>query len=128
MKDQVITIQQKKDRMLLILNEHATNEEIVNELKKKINKLKKLYGNEKTPIYVTGKVLKNKEIEEINEIIKEFIDVDIEFDSPTDMGLSSIKKTFENEIEKRLETAERKDNRDVFTGNFHVFAEKKQTQ
>ena len=67
-------------------------------LKKKLSELKKLYKDEKTPINVTGKVLKNKEIQEIQNIIKEKIDVEIEFDSPKTLGLHGIKKTFEKEI------------------------------
>ena len=39
-----------------------------------------LYKDDKTPILITGKVLKNKEMEEIQELIKRFIDVEIEFD------------------------------------------------
>ena len=99
MKNTCITIQQKKDEILLKIHEQASQEEIMKELKKKITELKKIYGQEKTPIYVIGKVLKNKEIEEIDRVIKEAINVEIEFDSPKVLGLHSIKKTFENEIQ-----------------------------
>ena len=98
MKRTVITIQQKKDQINLKINEQASNEEIIKELKKKIPELKKLYGEEKTPIFVSGKVLKNKEIHEIESIIKNTIDVKVDFDTPKDLGLYSIKRTFENEI------------------------------
>ena len=37
----------------------------------RMKELKKMYKNEDTPIYVSGKVLKNKEIDEIQEIIKD---------------------------------------------------------
>ena len=47
-----------------------------------------MYNQEKTPINVTGKVLKTKEIEEIKEAIKKQIDVEIEFDTPKDLGLA----------------------------------------
>lgn len=57
-----------------------------------------MYKEEKTPIRVTGKVLKTKEIEEIRETIKSQIDVEIDFDTPKDLGLAGIKKTFEKEI------------------------------
>ena len=63
-----------------------------------VDDVKKLYKEEKTPIKVTGKVLKNKEIDEIQEIIKDKIDVEIDFDMPKSLGLSSIKKTFERKI------------------------------
>ena len=83
---------------IIKLNEDTKQEELVECLKKKLPELKKLYKDEKTPINVAGKVLKNKEIEEIQKIIKEKIDVEIEFDSPKTLGLHGIKKTFEKEI------------------------------
>ena len=63
-----------------------------------MTELKKLYKEETTPIMVTGKILKNKEIDEIQELIKSKIDVEIDFDMPKSLGLHSIKKTFEREI------------------------------
>ena len=53
---------------------------------------------EHTPIKVTGKVLKNKEMEAIEAIIKEKIDVEIQFETPTSLGLHGIKKGFFQEI------------------------------
>ena len=60
--------------------------------------LKKLYKDEKTPIKVTGKVMKNKEIDEIQKLIKSQIDVEIDFDMPKSLGLSSIRRAFDQEI------------------------------
>ena len=93
-----ININLKKDTIILKINEDAEYTDIIECLKKKLPELKKLYKDEKTPITVTGKVLKNKEIDEILELIKEEIDVKIEFDTPKTLGLSSIKKTFNQEI------------------------------
>ena len=67
-------------------------------MKKKILELKNLYKDDKTPILITGKVLKNREMDEIQSIIKKFIDVPIEFDSPKVLGLHGIKKTFYKEV------------------------------
>ena len=94
-----ISINLKRNEIVIKINEDATQEEIVNDLKKKLPELKKLYKDEKTPITVTGKILKNKEIDEIQEVIKEKTDVQIEFDSPKSLGLYSIKKTFEKKTE-----------------------------
>lgn len=98
MNKNCVSINLKKDKIVIKLNEDTKQEELVECLKKKLSELKKLYKDEKTPINVTGKVLKNKEIEEIQNIIKEKIDVEIEFDSPKTLGLHGIKKTFEKEI------------------------------
>ena len=93
-----VSINLKKDEILIKLNEDAERNDILEGLKKKLPELKKLYKDEKTPIRVTGKILKNKEIDEIQEIIQEKIDVDVEFDTPKTLGLYSIKKTFDKKI------------------------------
>ena len=93
-----ISINLKKDQIIIKISEDAEHKNIVGSLKKKIPELKKLYKDEKTPIKIVGKVLKNKEIDEIQELIKESIDVDIEFDMPKTLGLSSITRTFKQEI------------------------------
>ena len=93
-----ISINLKKDEIVIKISEQAEQADIIANLKKKLPELKKLYKDEKTPILVTGKVLKNKEIDQIRELIKEKIDVEIDFDVPKGLGLHSIKKTFEKEI------------------------------
>lgn len=94
-----VSINLKKEEILIKLSDEASQEEIVQGLKKKIPELKKLYKDEKTPIRVTGKILKNKEIDEIQNLIKNKIDVEIDFDTPKTLGLHSIKKVFDKEIE-----------------------------
>lgn len=98
MKSNCVSINLKKDEIVIKIDENAGQDEIVKVLRKKITELKKLYKDEKTPIKVTGKVLKNKEIEEIQALIKEKIDVEIEFDMPKSLGLYSIKKAFDRKI------------------------------
>lgn len=98
MRRNYVSINLKKDEILIKLSEEAEQKQIISELKKKLPELKKLYKDEKTPIRVTGKILKNKEIDEIQELIKSKIDVEIDFDTPKSLGLSSIKRTFAKEI------------------------------
>ena len=98
MRSTIISINLRKDEIVIKLSENATQEQIVEGLKKKLTELKKLYKDEKTPIKGPGKILKNKEIDEIQDLIKSKIDVEIEFDSPKGLGLSNIKRTFEKEI------------------------------
>ncbi len=93
-----VSINLKKNEILIKISENAEQREIVESLKKKIPELKKLYKDEKTPITVTGKILKNKEIDEIQNLIKDKIDVEIEFDMPKALGLSNITRTFNREI------------------------------
>ena len=94
-----VGISMKKDEIVIRISEGAEYKETIECLNKKIPALKKLYKTEKTPICVVGKVLKNKEIEEIKKIIQSEIDVEVTFDSPKTLGLHGIKKVFEKEIE-----------------------------
>ena len=94
-----VSINLKKNEILIKISEAAEQKDIVENLKKKLPELKKLYQDEKTPITVTGKILKNKEIDEIQALIKEKIDVVIEFDTPKTLGLHSIKRTFNKQTE-----------------------------
>ena len=93
-----ISIQLKKNEICIKIQEDAEEKEIIECLKTKIVDLKKLYKEDTTPIKVTGKILKNKEMEEIQKIIKEEIDVGIDFESPKTLGLHGIKKVFNKEI------------------------------
>jgi len=93
-----ISINLKKDYIIIKISDDAEYKNIIFSLMKKLSELKKLYKEEKTPIKIVGKVLKNKEIDEIQKMIKGKIDVEIEFDMPKSLGLSSIKRTFNSEI------------------------------
>ena len=93
-----VNIHLKQNGLIIKLNQEAEQTEIIDALNEKIMELKKLYKDDKTPITITGKILKNKEIDEIKQVIKERIDVDIEFDIPKGLGLHSIRETFEKEI------------------------------
>ena len=93
-----ISINLRKDNIVIKVNEEYSQEDIVYTWRKKIPDLKKLYQGEHTPIVITGKVLKNKEIDEIQELIKKYLDVQIKFDSPRTLGLHGIVKTYNKEI------------------------------
>ncbi len=93
-----ISVQTKKDQVIINVDENGEQKQILQELKKKISELKKLYKEDKTPILVTGKVFKNKEMEQIQEVIQGIISVEVNFDTPKILGLHGIKKTFSKEI------------------------------
>ena len=93
-----VSINLRKNEILIKISDDAEQKEIIDNLRKKLPELKKMYKNEKTPITVTGKILKNKEIDEIQDLIKHNIDVEIDFDMPKSLGLSSITRTFNKEI------------------------------
>lgn len=93
-----INISIKKNQVIIRIEENAEQKEILSDLRKKMIELKNLYKEDKTPILITGKVLKNKEMDEIQAVIKRFIDVQVDFDSPKVLGLHGIKKTFYKEV------------------------------
>ena len=98
MRKNCISINLKKNEILIKISEDAEQKDIIYCLKKKLPDLRKLYKDDKTPIKVAGKVLKNKEIDEIQTLIKNQIDVEIDFDMPKALGLSSIRRAFDREI------------------------------
>ena len=98
MKRNNISINIKKDNIVLKMSEETSYEELLQELKRKLPELKKFYNNEETPILVTGKILKNKEMDEIKEIIEKIIPVEVEFEISKTLGLHSIRKTFNQDI------------------------------
>lgn len=95
---QVVEIKLQKNQININLDQESDYKHILKVLRKKIPELKNLYKGDKTPILVTGKVLKNKEISEIKDLIHSEIDVDIDFDSPKVLGLYGIKKTYNEDI------------------------------
>ena len=93
-----INVSQKNNLTIIKISKDAKIEEILLQIRKKVIQLKKIYKEERTPIMITGKVLKNKEMNEIEQIIKEKLDVDVDFDMPKELGLHNIKKTFIQEV------------------------------
>ena len=93
-----VSINLRTDEVVIKIDDNAKQEDIIEELDKKMKDLKKMYQDEKTPIRVTGKILTNKELEEIREIIKSKIDVEIKFDTPTTLGLHSITRSYKKDV------------------------------
>ncbi len=93
-----ISINTKQGKVIIKIAEDAPQEEILVDLKKKLKEFKKLYKDDDTPLLISGKVLKNREMEEIQKVVKSIIDTKVDFDSPKILGLHGIKKTFNKDI------------------------------
>lgn len=93
-----VSINLKTDEVVIKIDDNSEQEKVIKDLTKKVKELKKMYKSEKTPIRVTGKILTNKEIQEIKEIIKKQIDVEISFDTPTTLGLHSITRSYKKDV------------------------------
>ena len=95
----ILLVSMKKKEIIIKINEEAEHEKVLEALNKKMAVLKKLYKEEKNPIKITGRFLKDKEREEIKEIVKKEINVDISFDNVNELGLHGIKKVYEQNVE-----------------------------
>ena len=93
-----VSINLRKKENVIKIQEEAEQKNIIKELKTKLPDLKKLYKEEKMPIRVTGKLLKNSEMDEIENLIKSYLDIEVNFDIPKELGLSSIVKAFNQTI------------------------------
>lgn len=94
-----ISINLKKEETLVKIEDNATEEEIMDELKIKIAELTRLYQDEKTPIRFTGRILSEKELQDIKDFVEKYLDVKIVFDTPTSLGLHSIIRSYKEKIE-----------------------------
>ena len=95
-----ISILSNKNNLILKISENASMHDIKKELKKRLPELKKFYQEEKNPILLTGKILKSKEVDEIQNMIQEYLKIKVEFDTPRNLGLHGIKKDFRKKIEE----------------------------
>ena len=93
-----VSINLKKKENIIKIEQDAKQKDIIKELNTKLPDLKKLYKDEKVPIRVTGKTLKNSEMEEIEALIKKYLDISVNFDLPKELGLSGIVKTYSQAI------------------------------
>lgn len=94
-----ISINLKIEETLVKIEDNATEEEILEELKMKMMELTKLYQEERTPIRFTGKILSEQELKNIKQLVKEYLNVKITFDTPTSLGLHSIIRSYKEKIE-----------------------------
>lgn len=97
-----ITINRRKDKIVVKIKEEAEGEEIIQDINKRMADLKKVYKEEKKPISIEGKNLTEKEKAEIKEIIKQKVKVDATFKSSQELGLASIKKVYEKDVENSI--------------------------
>lgn len=93
-----INVSQRSNLVEIKINEQAKFEDIEVQFKEKLKQLKTIYKDEKTPILVVGKVLKKREIDELEGYVKEILNVKVDFDMPKELGLHNIIKTFNQKI------------------------------
>lgn len=91
-----IKISQTTEEVILTVNVIATINEVLEELKTKLPKLKDFYQTSTIPIRIKGRLFTDSEMEKVKKMITTQIPVEIRFDDISDLlGLHAIKKTFE---------------------------------
>ncbi len=123
-----VKIGQTTDEIVLTVNVIADVEDVVEELKEKLPKLKEFYQEADLPIRVTGKLFSPSEQNLIKGTIVEELDVAIKFDDVSDLlGLHAIKKTFQNDTEisetKYITNSLRSGQKEEYTGSLVIFGD-----
>lgn len=95
----IVLVGIKNDKISIRLNEEATQEQILETIKKKMTVIKKLCKEGKRTINVIGKVLKEKEKEEVIQLINSEVKEEILFENENELGLHGIKKVYEQNVE-----------------------------
>lgn len=93
----MVSINLRKNENVIKLEEGAPYDEVMKELETKLVDLKKLYQEETTPIRVIARGLKRDEKNQLQAMIKSYIDVEVNFETKKELGLSSIVKPFSQE-------------------------------
>ena len=93
-----VSLSIKNNEIVMKIEEESSIKEILDSIKKKMNELKKMYKEDELPLFITGKILSDEEAKEVEEYIKETIDIQISFDTPKILWLHGIKKAFNKEI------------------------------
>lgn len=93
-----VSINIKTEETLIKISDNVDFKVILEELSQKLLRLKKLYQDEKIPIRITGRDLKKAEMEELENLIKNEIKVEIRFDIPKTLGLHSITKSYQKDV------------------------------
>ncbi len=97
-----IGITRRKEKIIIRIKDEATQEEIIEDLNKRMVDLKKLFKDGKNAISIEGKILTVQEKEEIKSIILAKIKTTISFKSTQELGLASIKKVYEKDVSDSL--------------------------
>ena len=120
-----IKISQTTEEIILNVNIIADINEILEELRIKLPKLRDFYQDSQIPMRITGRLFTESEIDKVKKLINNQIQVQIKFDDISDLlGLHAIKKTFEAETDisetKVIQNSLRSGQREEYTGSLVI--------
>mgnify|MGYP000655447989 FL=1 len=95
-----LRISSTKDEIKIMINVATDFNDVIDEFREKLPRIKKYYAKDIKPIRIVGKALKEHEQSTIRAILKDDIDSPVLFGETSELlGLHAIKRTFESSVE-----------------------------
>ncbi len=95
-----LRISSTKDEIKIMINVATDFNDVIDEFREKLHRIKKYYAKDIKPIRIVGKALKEHEQATIRAILKDDIDSPVLFGETSELlGLHAIKRTFESSVE-----------------------------
>ncbi len=123
-----LRISSTRDEIKIVINSSAKYDEILEEFKTKLPRIKKYYDKAKKPMRIMGKALMENERIAIRSILRPEIDEKISFGEDSEvLGLHAIKRTFESSVEvsetKFIRGNLRSGQREEFSGSIAILGD-----
>lgn len=123
-----LRVSSTKDEIKITVNAGTEFEDLLEDFKIKLPRIRKYYEKEKLPIHIVGKALKENEQTAVRAILKAEIDTKITFgDTSEVLGLHAIKRTFEASVEtsetKFIRGNLRSGQREEFSGSIAILGD-----
>ena len=123
-----LRISSTNDKIKITINAATDFEDVLQEFKIKLPRIKKYYDKDPRPILIVGKALKESEQASVKKVLEEKIDNKIVFERTGELlGLHAIKKTFESSVEqsetKFIRGNLRSGQREEFSGSIAILGD-----
>ena len=123
-----LRVSSTKEEIKIMVNAATDFDEVLEEFRAKLPRIKKYYEKDIKPIHIIGKALKENEQTAIKMILKDDIDTKITFgDTSEVLGLHAIKWTFESSVEtsetKFIRGNLRSGQREEFSGSIAILGD-----
>ena len=123
-----LRVSSTKDEIKITVNAGTEFEDLLEDFKIKLPRIRKYYEKERLPIHIVGKALKENEQTAVRAILKAEIDTNITFgDTSEVLGLHAIKRTFEASVEtsetKFIRGNLRSGQREEFSGSIAILGD-----
>ena len=123
-----LRISSTNDEIKITINAATDFEDVLQEFKIKLPRIKKYYDKDPRPILIVGKALKESEQASVKKVLEEKINNKIVFEKTGELlGLHAIKKTFESSVEqsetKFIRGNLRSGQREEFSGSIAILGD-----